>query len=48
MLNFGVETPEWPADINLPKLAQAGYDMVDFWPFLSLLFPALLDKFPHP
>jgi len=46
MFSFGTQKSEWPININLPELAQAGYDILDFRPFLSPLIPAVLNEFP--
>ena len=32
---------------NLPELAQAECDMLDFRPFISPLVPAVFDEFPR-
>lgn len=47
VLSFGIQKPEWSVGINLPKFAQAAYDVLDFWSLILPLVPALLNEFPR-
>lgn len=47
ILNLGTQRPELPVNAHLSGVVQAVCDILDVRPFLPLLVPTVLHKFPH-